>query len=197
MCRCQSPWTWTQFVAFWIQSKPVSFQPMSRCVEKTNSPKLNRSCSGQGLPRLKRRLSNSASAHQNTFKGMASCCRASPESLSSSVFVGGFSVQVLPGAKRRTLRLPIHATLNHRATVRSTPVHSQARRSSPLRASAEFSKAAQCHGQSWSGTHLQAWRQAMPNPSLKRRAIGRPPGPRGRTVYHRPRGPGVLPLSPA
>ena len=36
-----------------------------------------------------------------------------------------------------------------------------------------------------------------PNPSLKRSANGRPPGPRGRAVYHRPRGPGVLPSSPA
>jgi len=36
-----------------------------------------------------------------------------------------------------------------------------------------------------------------PNPSLKRSAIGRAPGPRGCHVYHQPRGPGTLPLSPA
>jgi hypothetical protein len=39
--------------------------------------------------------------------------------------------------------------------------------------------------------------QAGPNPSLKRSANGRPPGPRGALVYPAPRGPGVLPLSPA
>ena len=39
--------------------------------------------------------------------------------------------------------------------------------------------------------------RAPPNPSFKRSANGRPPGPRGRLGYHRPRGPGVLPLSPA
>ena len=39
--------------------------------------------------------------------------------------------------------------------------------------------------------------KAPPNPSLKRSANGRPPGPRGGSVYHPPRGPGVLPPSPA
>jgi len=39
--------------------------------------------------------------------------------------------------------------------------------------------------------------QGTPNPSLKRSAIGRAPGPRGLRVYRRPRGPGTLPLSPA
>jgi hypothetical protein len=34
------------------------------------------------------------------------------------------------------------------------------------------------------------------NPSLKRRDTGVPPGPRGRAVYHRPRGPAVTPPSP-
>ncbi len=38
---------------------------------------------------------------------------------------------------------------------------------------------------------------ALPNPSLKRRANGVPPGPRGRAGYHRPRGPVATPLSPA
>ena len=38
---------------------------------------------------------------------------------------------------------------------------------------------------------------ARPNPSLKRSANGRPPGPRGAVVYPAPRGPGALPLSPA
>jgi len=36
-----------------------------------------------------------------------------------------------------------------------------------------------------------------PNRSLKRSAIGRAPGPRGRHVYHQPRGPGTLPPSAA
>ena len=36
-----------------------------------------------------------------------------------------------------------------------------------------------------------------PNPSFKRSANGRPPGPRGTVVYPAPRGPGVLPSSPA
>ena len=36
-----------------------------------------------------------------------------------------------------------------------------------------------------------------PNPSVKRSAIGRPPGPRAAVVYPASRGPGVLPLSPA
>ena len=35
------------------------------------------------------------------------------------------------------------------------------------------------------------------NPSLKRSANGRPPGPRGGLGYPPPRGPGVLPSSPA
>jgi hypothetical protein len=39
--------------------------------------------------------------------------------------------------------------------------------------------------------------RVRPNPSLKRSANGRPPGPRGASVYHAPHGPGVLPLSPA
>jgi hypothetical protein len=38
---------------------------------------------------------------------------------------------------------------------------------------------------------------ALPNPSLKLRPNGVPPGPRGRAVYHRPRGPGVTPSVPA
>ena len=38
---------------------------------------------------------------------------------------------------------------------------------------------------------------ALPNPSLKLRPNGVPPGPRGRAVYHQPRGPGVTPSVPA
>ncbi len=38
---------------------------------------------------------------------------------------------------------------------------------------------------------------ALPNPSLKRRANGVPPGPRGRAGYHQPRGPVVTPSAPA
>ena len=37
----------------------------------------------------------------------------------------------------------------------------------------------------------------MPNPSVKRSAIGRPPSPRSAVVYPALRGLGVLPLSPA
>jgi hypothetical protein len=37
---------------------------------------------------------------------------------------------------------------------------------------------------------------ALPNPSLKLSPNGVPPGPRGRAVYHRPRGPGVTPSVP-
>ena len=40
-------------------------------------------------------------------------------------------------------------------------------------------------------------KSALPNPSLKLRPNGVPPGPRGRAVYHRPRGPGVTPSVPA
>ena len=36
-----------------------------------------------------------------------------------------------------------------------------------------------------------------PNPSFKRSATGKPPGPRSAVVYPAPRGPGVLPSSPA
>jgi hypothetical protein len=36
-------------------------------------------------------------------------------------------------------------------------------------------------------------RKVRPNPSLKRSANGRPPGPRGAMAYPAPRGPGVLP----
>ena len=39
-------------------------------------------------------------------------------------------------------------------------------------------------------------RRVVANPSLNRSANGRPPGPRGRVLHHRPRGPGVLPSSP-
>jgi hypothetical protein len=39
--------------------------------------------------------------------------------------------------------------------------------------------------------------KVRPNPSLKRSANGRPPGPRGAVAYPAPRGPGVLPSSPA
>ena len=58
-----------------------------------------------------------------------------------------------------------------------------------------------CAGSTISGmqNHPSGKRRArMPNPSLKRSANGRPPGP-GRWYavhFHRP-GPGVLPLSPA
>ena len=41
------------------------------------------------------------------------------------------------------------------------------------------------------------FRTLLPNPSFKRSANGRPPGPRGTVVYPTPRGPGVLPSSPA
>jgi hypothetical protein len=37
---------------------------------------------------------------------------------------------------------------------------------------------------------------SRPNPSLKLSPNGVPPGPRGRAVYHRPRGPGVTPSAP-
>jgi hypothetical protein len=40
-------------------------------------------------------------------------------------------------------------------------------------------------------------KSALPNPSLKLRPNGVPPGPRGRVVYHRPHGPGVTPSVPA
>lgn len=40
-------------------------------------------------------------------------------------------------------------------------------------------------------------RVATPNPSLKLSANGKPLGPRGHLVYHRLRGPGVSPSSPA
>jgi hypothetical protein len=45
---------------------------------------------------------------------------------------------------------------------------------------------------------INGWRVVLPNPSLKRSANGRPPGPDRRCYAHflRP-GPGVLPLSPA
>ncbi len=45
------------------------------------------------------------------------------------------------------------------------------------------------------GTHQP---QLRPNPSLKRSANGRPPGPAGRYgVHFLPSGPGVLPSAPA
>ena len=47
------------------------------------------------------------------------------------------------------------------------------------------------------GRSLLSHQLAVPNPSLKRSANGVPPGPRGRAVYHRPRGPAVTPPSPA
>ena len=50
----------------------------------------------------------------------------------------------------------------------------------------------------WKSTLLSVPRELMPNPSLKRSANGRPPGPVWRYAVHfRQPGPGVLPLSPA
>jgi hypothetical protein len=44
------------------------------------------------------------------------------------------------------------------------------------------------------GQYLEAM---MPNPSFKRTANGASPWPRGRVVYHRPRGQGATPLAAA
>jgi hypothetical protein len=41
------------------------------------------------------------------------------------------------------------------------------------------------------------YQNAVPNPSLKLSPNGRPSGPRGRVVYHRPHGPAVPPSVPA
>jgi len=48
------------------------------------------------------------------------------------------------------------------------------------------------------GIQVIAMSRVLPNPSLKRSANGRPPGPGWRYAVHfRQPGPGVLPLSPA
>ena len=50
----------------------------------------------------------------------------------------------------------------------------------------------------WYAFFLRLAKPALPNPSLKRSANGRPPGPGLRySVHFRQPGPGVLPLSPA
>ena len=53
----------------------------------------------------------------------------------------------------------------------------------------------QCRAQE--GAVQQRASGVTPNPSFKRSATGKPPGPRSAVVYPAPRGPGVLPLSPA
>jgi hypothetical protein len=52
--------------------------------------------------------------------------------------------------------------------------------------------------QAWDA-HFRSYRTTTlrPNPSLKRRANGVPPGPRGCSAYHQPRGPVVTPSPPA
>ena len=55
----------------------------------------------------------------------------------------------------------------------------------------------QARGSPPNPTHIQC-RAVQPNPSLKRSAHGRPPGPAAGYGVHFPAaGPGVLPLSPA
>ena len=50
----------------------------------------------------------------------------------------------------------------------------------------------------WKAQRVRLLREVLPNPSLKRSANGRPPGPGRRYAVHfRQPGPGVLPLSPA
>ena len=41
-----------------------------------------------------------------------------------------------------------------------------------------------------------SWSSVLPNRSFNRSANGWPPGPRGASVHHAPRGPGVHPPSP-
>ena len=50
-----------------------------------------------------------------------------------------------------------------------------------------------CQQSSWRNRN----RKVLPNPSVKRSAIGRPPSPRSALVYPALHGLGVLPLSPA
>jgi hypothetical protein len=58
-------------------------------------------------------------------------------------------------------------------------------------------------GQSCGSVRVQAWHRLIasepvrPNPSFKRTANGVAPWPRGRVVYHRPRGQGATPLAAA
>jgi hypothetical protein len=68
-------------------------------------------------------------------------------------------------------------------------------RQSALSRAEEWFSMYELHGQSCLGFVAYVAREA--NPPLNRSANGRPPDPRGGAVYHPPRGPGVLPLSPA
>jgi hypothetical protein len=67
-----------------------------------------------------------------------------------------------------------------------------------LVATTQAAKKGRCFCSMHRAKHVAHHRRAsMPNPSLKRSANGRPPGPRDAFSYHAPRGPGVLPLAPA
>ncbi len=90
-----------------------------------------------------------------------------PSSASASAATEGRQyLPSLPSSRFCPVRRPLHAY----ARFRGYAVPSRASRHSPAKTT-------------------------LPNPSLKRTANGVPPWPRGRVVYHRPRGQGATPLA--
>ncbi len=120
-----------------------------------------------------------AANHENRLQHLSqTCC------LSASCTERSQSVGPQPSAQRWRLRVNRPAAGNSSTTVLIRATRTLSRRQSMLQHSFRS---------------LQAQRgAAWPNPSFKRSANGRPPGPRSSAgVHYLQRGPGALPSSPA
>ena len=159
----------------------------------------------RGLPRRALRSSGSSRSYGLPPLGSAPHCRAPSSASKVAALLGRY----VPGLHRREVnRL---ASIESRETFE---LLERARRFVPIAVmKTTTTHAASClhssrcigsHGMSNSGhlalRKLRSYargRTLLPNPSFKRSGNGRPPGPRGTVVYPAPRGPGVLPSSPA
>ena len=164
----------------------------------------------RGLPRRALRSSGSSRSYGLPPLGSAPHCRAPLSEGNGAALLGRY----VPGLHRRKVnRL---ASIESRETCE---LLERTRRFAPLsvmktkttlavsgHAASDLRSRRRIglHGISNSGylalRKLQSYtrcRTLLPNPSFKRSANGRPPGPRGTVVYPAPRGPGVLPSSPA
>ena len=130
-----------------------------------------------------------------------SACGAMTESGTIAVEVGSRAM------KSRTVNVLARAVAAHAGVVNCQELAVQSRAleqkteapsfgSEIQGSSAAASPARQDRGSS-EGCRTFGGERVWPNPSVKRSANGRPPGPRAAVVYPASRGPGVLPLSPA
>jgi len=106
------------------------------------------------------------------------------------------------GPKPRRFVVPWRASASPLSGMRSESSASISARAQSLAGFFPPPRCAPCCGRPWlrsAGSAAAAFAVSTvpPNPSLKRSATGRAPGPRGCHAYHQPRGPGTLPLSPA